>query len=449
MCLVVHLMNCPTLTTSNFSVYDFVCVLLIQSSLHNSKMVAVTITKRRRNSPLAYVLLLVVAVVLGASVETTFESQDNLQVSQQQASQQQESQESQQQPTHGCSSYEGILLIALAPKLAAAGTVFFQSVINQLLYAELHNLKPWVHLSPILKWVFDEQQFAGSVTLPAMEGMTISTNNDSYAGPPIIAPGASALHQKVYQLDGTGIWNHYFEQVSDRGDCPHLPLLQFTWEHIKPGFHAHCPWAVRSWRYLDLPLPISQPSLSYKDWYWPMRQRASDIVKRYFRFQDSIRDAAEGVSPPDNEYCLAMHVRHSDKSAGRRVVHLEEFYPYLQAYQRAGGKHIFVATDSAAVLEQMQNATSLTIYSQQDIIRSKTKTAVFKQASHHRTNVEVLVDILALSKCQFFLHGRSAVSEAVFYLNLELHGQSVDLEDKNKYSVKQFEQVVKTKLSGK
>ena len=121
---------------------------------------------------------------------------------------------------------------------------------------------------------------------------------------------------------------------------------------------------------------ISQPSRSYKDWYWPMRQRASDIVKRYFRFRGAIREAAERVSPPDQ--CLAMHVRHSDKSAGRRVVHLAEFYPSLQAYQRAGGKHMLVVTDSVIVLEQVLNKTSLTIYSQQDIMRFKTKTAVFK-----------------------------------------------------------------------
>ena len=30
---------------------------------------------------------------------------------------------------------------------------------------------------------------------------------------------------------------------------------------------------------------------------------------------------------------------------------------------------------------------------------------------HHRTNTEVLVDILAMAKCNWFLHGLSAVSE--------------------------------------
>ena len=41
------------------------------------------------------------------------------------------------------------------------------------------------------------------------------------------------------------------------------------------------------------------------------------------------------------------------------------------------------------------------------------------------------------------------MSEAVFYLNLDFHYRIVDLEDKDKYSVKQFEQIVKTKLSCK
>ena len=47
---------------------------------------------------------------------------------------------------------------------------------------------------------------------------------------------------------------------------------------------------------------------------------------------------------------------------------------------------------------------------------------------HHRTNTEVLVDILAMAKCNWFLHGLSAVSEAVFYWNGNLHYRSVNLE---------------------
>merc|ERR1712232_226586 len=38
--------------------------------------------------------------------------------------------------------------------------------------------------------------------------------------------------------------------------------------------------------------------------------------------------------------------------------------------------------------------------------------------SHHTTNIEALTDILIISKyCTYLLHGWSAMTEAVFYLN--------------------------------
>jgi hypothetical protein len=366
------------------------------------------------------------------------------------------------QPHQSCSDYDGILLIALGPKLAAAGTIFFQYVINQLLYAEQHNLQPWVYLSSTLQFIYDAKAHDGTVVVMHMEGMVVSWTNESYPGPPVLKDGgAASLQPKQFSFTGDGIWKHYFEAVSDydpsaavidtdRQQClRQQPLLQMTPQHLKPGFHSECPYAVRSWRYGDLPPHIALPSLTYKEWYWPMRQRGHEMVQKYIRFRPHLVEAAQRANPIATKSCLAMHVRHSDKKAGRRVVSLHEFVPYMNAFQRAGGKDVYVATDSVAVLEELQNATSLTLHSQQDVIRSKDKTAVFKQTdNHHRTNVEVLVDILALSECAFFLHGRSAVSEAVFYLNLNLHHASVDLEDNKRYTATSFEQVVRTKLAG-
>lgn len=301
-------------------------------------------------------------------------------------------------------------------------------------------------MSSTLRFIYDSDVHGGTnVTVELMEGMVISVN-DSYPGAPVLAK--APLKPKQYTLDGSGIWNHYFEPIAPvPNNCPNQPLLQFTPEHLKPGFHAYCPYAVRSWRYGDLPQHIKLPQLSYKDWYHPMRQRGRDMVEKYFRFLPELQQAATRALPPSSSSCLAMHVRHSDKKADRRIVTLDEFWPYVQAYQRAAGgnQSIYLATDSTTVLEEVQNKTSH-VYSQQDTMRSKDKTAVFKLASHHRTNVEVLVDILALSKCQFFLHGRSAVSEATFYLNLDLHDASVDLEDTDKYTPEEFEAVVRKKL---
>merc|ERR1712232_1438612 len=76
------------------------------------------------------------------------------------------------------------------------------------------------------------------------------------------------------------------------------------------------------------------------------------------------------------------------------------------------------------------------------VVRSSWKWPAHMLENHHRTNSEALVDILAMSKCQFLLHGNSAVSEAAIYLNFDLHHQSVNWEDPDRMSVPQFEQLV-------
>jgi hypothetical protein len=338
-----------------------------------------------------------------------------------------------------CSDYQGVLLISHGPRLAAAATVFFQYVVNQLSYAERYNLLPLIHLSTDLKHIYDPSVHGKvNTTFVHQDGMTISSLNDSDApGPPL---RVSTLKSKQYTLPGDGIWNHYFEPLPYK-NCSELPLLQFSAQQIKPGLHAHADWAIRSWRYGDLPDAILQPHLSDKDWYAPMRQAASRIVAKYIRFQSQLR-----YTPLSGKPCLGLHVRHSDKGAERRLIAVKDFVPYLQAYAKAGGRHAYLATDSSHVQEELQQSVNSTImlHSQPNTLLSSSRTAVFNQhkGQHHVTNQQVLQDIYALSQCSWLLHGRSAVSEAVMYLRPDLHRHSVDLEDATRYSVEDFRRLV-------
>jgi hypothetical protein len=79
---------------------------------------------------------------------------------------------------------------------------------------------------------------------------------------------------------------------------------------------------------------------------------------------------------------------------------------------------------------------------QKQAVRSNDSTPVFTMASHHSTNTQVLVDILAMSKCQHLLHGLLAVSEAAHYFNPSLHGRSVNLEIRNHATIPQFQLMV-------
>ncbi len=77
----------------------------------------------------------------------------------------------------------------------------------------------------------------------------------------------------------------------------------------------------------------------------------------------------------------------------------------------------------------MQNGEGTIVY-MSDIVRSKGRKAVFKLEgiSKYAMGKEVMMDILLLSKCHWFIHSASAVSESVFYENAGLHNRSVHLE---------------------
>jgi hypothetical protein len=124
------------------------------------------------------------------------------------------------------------------------------------------------------------------------------------------------------------------------------------------------------------------------------------------------------------------------------------FEPYVDAFEKAGGRAVFVASDSHKALQYINNTypdrlTNL-IRSQGPYVVRSTKLSwpAHYIEDHHRVNAEVLVDILALSKCQLLLHGFSTVSEAAIYLNPSLHTNSVNLEDPGRLSSAEFERLV-------
>ena len=172
-----------------------------------------------------------------------------------------------------------------------------------------------------------------------------------------------------------------------------------------------------------------------------MRRTAHEVVRRHFHPTEEMSLLAHKAKPvvASEDACLALHIRHSDKADRRERISLDEFRPYVEAYQQAAiwvgtTVVIYVATDSNQVLQQLQAEWPKTLTSymrwQTSITRSNNATPVFSMTqSHHKTNTEVMTDILAMAECEFMVHGMSAVTEAVHYLNLRLHNQSVNLEE--------------------
>lgn len=367
-----------------------------------------------------------------------------------------------------CRGYKGILHIAQGDKEGAAATIFFLFVTNQILYAHKHNLIPWIHLSNASHHIYDPTVHGGSRRLktlwvrdilkPSWAGFRDPISDKSFGFPG--SPKWNTTIQKAefptarlqsFTIAGNGVWNDYFYPLSDFSpedpSCQRLPLVRLSYPQIIPGLHLHCPWALRAWRYGGLPPSLRRDDLSYNEWFRPMRQRGTHVVQRNVRFRPTLQKQAHEANPSPN--CLAMHVRHSDKANRRQRIPLSRFLPYIDAYleQVPNGK-IYIATDSSNAIQELQGKPHYQgrLLWQNDTLRSSDTTAVFRMTTgHHSTNVQVLVDILAMSKCQFLLHGLSAVSEAVLYLqpNLQDDGHSINLELSRHASVRDFQHIIR------
>lgn len=369
-----------------------------------------------------------------------------------------------QVPTNAqpCDSIRGILHISHVGSQAGTGTAFFTSVLNQLLYAEKHNLKPWIHLSDESNYIYDDEYHGKKVsTIQSIpDTLTISSQRNAgnssleYPGPPV-ENVQNKKGTKTIVLRGNGIWTSYFQPVSDfvpdGQSCPGKPIVSLDKEMVH-NLNSWSPFSSKVWQYDDIPNEAWNPSGStLKSWLEPMRIKAHEIVKKYFVFHPFLVERAQHVNPVDSTSvpCLAVHLRNSDKEG----IHRNKFPPnkfrdYLLAFARAGGKHIYIASDFRPsleyVMEHFPSPIREMIRTQGPfVVRPSWKWPAHMLEKHHRVNSEALVDVLAMSKCQLLLHGNSAISEAAIYLNLNLHNQSVNWEDPDKLSVDQFEALAK------
>jgi hypothetical protein len=366
---------------------------------------------------------------------------------------------------HACDGYRGIYHIEKGDIGGAAGTVFFQFVIGQLIYAEMYNLKPWVHLNNLSYVIYDPivHGRGPGVNFTMMGGANVTYIHrpnghwrDSHPGPPGNEEG---LVPTEFHFDGNGVWDDYFEPVSDfiPGDlsCRDKPLITMDLYLVTPGVHGFAPWAPRCWRYQYLPDYITKPHMPLQEWLEPQRDIAHKVLKKYIRFLPHIKEKAYKVNPSCSmaNSCLGVHIRQSDKAAGRRQIQTDEFLPYVEAFVAAGGKWIYLATDSGRVLEEVRKEWPRYLQPKirtmgDNVVRSNDEKAVFDIASHHRTNTEILIEILALSTCQFMIHGLSAVTETSVWINVDLHYTSVNLEDPDHLEPNDFGGLVKDVLQG-
>jgi len=364
-----------------------------------------------------------------------------------------------------CEGYNGVLHIHHFDSGAASGTAFFSFTIGMLAWADQHNYLPWIHIEdgytrPI--WDPIVHTNTTNATFEMKTGMGIEWARDPNDSEWHIFPGKPfrerPLKSKKIILHGTGVWEHYFLPPNDfvPGDlsCRNKPIIKMTDDQIVPGIHANAPWAPRAWRSTEAPY-ILRSELSWDEWFKTQREHAAEITKRYIRFNPVMERRAH-CAFPNPEFSLGMHIRHGDKYLERQIIETDRFLVFAEAFVNNGGHSIYLATDSAKVVETIlenwpKHVADHVIYQKSVLgLTLDDKPAFDLGVSPHRTNVEALTDVLALSKSTYFLHGLSAMSEAVLYLNPGLVARSINLEDElySEYRpesfVKSFMQLGKT-----
>lgn len=364
--------------------------------------------------------------------------------------------------TNPCQGYAGILHIQHGDKGAAGTAMFFAYVINYLRYAEQNNLLPWIHLDQASPRVFDAAVHGVDPSQSILlQGGTVVGRKQQYSCAkmqigPIVNDTTNSKQTPVnVTVHGNGIWNTYFQPVSDfdptHRPCPATtPYVTFTNQDMT-WMHYRWPDAVRVWQYMACSQPQPQRGKLHQ-WYGIMRKRAQPIVARYFRPQPWLQEAVAQANPAaaSSQPCLALHVRLTDKSGRDRILlGVDAYWPYVQAYwQHVPEGSIYLGTDSQITLQNITRdwpaAVVRKIRTQPNVLQSANATAVFDlgKSHRHRTNTEILIDVYSMARCQVFVHGHSGVSEAAHYINANLHDCSVDLEDPNKPDVAQFAQML-------
>ena len=358
-----------------------------------------------------------------------------------------------------CDGYDGILYISKGSRKADAATLFFQSMVDLLLYADLYNLYPWIHLSGDNPCCYDGnfhtnqknitiKQMSGTVqntkAIGAME--CTATSDGTYPGSPDFH---YRLSKKSFRIQKGDIWSTYFQRIAPfPAACNNLPIFELSEKQIMPDLHRCSDIAVRAWPFKGLPKQL-MPRSSIKEWLWEQsREPGSRTVQKYIRPLPWIQELVlERLSQQHNgARCCAIHLQLQNKQSDKIDLGVQ----YAQAFVRAAAEHGFSLLVSTANPDEYDQFSTKLVdalplgYP----ISLLPLVSLEHQKLKHDRNVQTLVNIYSMSHCQWLIHDYSTTAEAVVYLQPSLHHQSINIDDSDgRMPLNDFEQMVQERVS--
>ena len=301
-----------------------------------------------------------------------------------------------------------VLVMQGAKEDAAFGNLFFSMVANFVLYAGHKGLVPLIHFEP--SWV----------------KRTMGT---------------------AWAADGGQLWEVFFE-----GYCPNVSAWLASCSNVMreqsklksffyPGMQYKYKWPIHQWYNADSPAKDQCDETDTCDRFnaavfqqWRLQGHAASrrVHRLSAPYQAEVDRLWHRLNPEGVRPVLGLHMRGSDKRSGRIVVRPEAFWPYVQLFGADFPRGlVYVATESAIyarAVELWNTTLGGRVLMQPIDTRVEGRKGNFYVHEPLKVAHDVLLDIMMLARCDYLLHGASAVAESAIYVNPALHWRSTHLE---------------------
>jgi hypothetical protein len=277
--------------------------------------------------------------------------------------------------------------------------------INQIVYAQKHDLTPVIYFGPVSR------------------------------------DGSNAFYDAGR---GDNIWDYYFEPVDGithdqlqakiadpEDDLDEDDVKTLSTEEL---WDIHCKEAGSVFVY---PHSMHRRATIDDAWYETQRDKGRRLVDRYVRVKSHVMDKVNAFADEHfgTQLILGTHMRGTDKGTAHasadlmRVVPPDEYFPHIDAYfEEHGGGKIFIATDQRQFIDDVRTRYGNRTLAY-DAIRGSSDLNPFEvnDGKGYRKREEALIDCLLLSRCDYLLRCTSAVGEFAQYFNPEIRSKDLNL----------------------
>lgn len=333
------------------------------------------------------------------------------------------------------------MIISMNHTMDPAGFfVYLEFVINGILYCNLHNTT----YTSVPEIIFDEYEYCRKRL----------NNRGDQPQNNYLSKIQNPYFESKY---GNNMWDYFFYMKKENDPNEKYQLynpfklvdekcLLFTSEHNKKCKCSRDFWSNIHHGYKNIPNIKTYPrgseynlcrlygtpyTTDIHKWYENNRLLANKIINEYIGIKQFVLDNANNqwskfFNPTD--YVIGIHLRGTDKIWGGKKILPEDCMPFIdKILDENNNAKIFLATDDPDYIQPIVEKYG-DIVKYTDSQRDKENIFLVNKGSNYQKGLDVLIDCLLLSKCNFLIKSSSAVSEFAIYFNLNLHNNSINLQ---------------------